>query len=42
MSKLIDFEIKDMGLTVTGEAHPFNVVSHLKLLANMNPTINIL
>lgn len=41
-SKLIDINMNDLGLTMTGEAHPFDVVSHLKLLANMNPTINVL
>lgn len=41
-SKLVNFDVNDVGLTVTGVSHPFDVVNHLQLLWNTEPTINTL
>lgn len=40
-SKLIDHEIKDLGLTVTAVSHPFDIMSHFKLMSDLDPTVNM-
>lgn len=41
-SKLINYEIEDLGLMITGLSHPFDIMSHMKLMFHMEPSINTL
>lgn len=40
-SKLVTYEIEDLGL-ITGVSHPLDILSHLKLMFHMEPSINTL